>query len=62
MARFATGCDPSTDDLVEAPNIMRALEPEVVDAVWQPSKALLPTRPLDEHPLGCLRSFRACRC
>ncbi len=33
---------------------MRALEPEVVDAVWSAVEALLPT-PDDEHPLGCHR-------
>jgi transposase len=33
---------------------MRALEPEVVDAVWSAVEALLPTRD-DGHPLGCHR-------
>lgn len=33
---------------------MRALDPEVVDAVWEQLKDLLPQRP-DEHPLGCHR-------
>ena len=33
---------------------MRALEPEVVDAVWDQLKELLP-EPVDEHPLGCHR-------
>ena len=33
---------------------MRALEPEVVDAVWTAVKALLPP-PQDTHPLGCHR-------
>ena len=32
---------------------MRALEAEVVDAVWAATEALLPPRP--EHPLGCHR-------
>ena len=32
---------------------MRALEAEVVDAVWVATEALLPPRP--EHPLGCHR-------
>jgi transposase len=41
---------------VEALNIMRALEPEVVDAVWQAVEALLPSPPIDAHPLGCHRS------
>ena len=31
---------------------MRALEPEVLDAVWEAVKALLPERE-DPHPLGC---------
>jgi transposase len=35
---------------------MRALEPEVVDAVWQAVEALLPSPLMDEHPLGCHRS------
>jgi transposase len=35
---------------------MRALEPEVVDAVWAAVEPLLPEPPLDEHPLGCHRS------
>src|SRR5215203_2886104 len=35
---------------------MRALEPEVVDAVWQAVETLLPSPPIDEHPLGCHRS------
>ncbi len=48
------GCDPTSDDLVEAPVIMRALEPEVVDAIWATIEPLLPT-PDDQHPLGCHR-------
>ena len=32
---------------------MRALEAEVVDAVWAATEPLLPPRP--EHPLGCHR-------
>jgi transposase len=39
---------------VEVPVIMRALEPEVVDAVWQAVHGLLP-EPVDSHPLGCHR-------
>ena len=34
---------------------MRALDPEVVDAVWTAVKAQLPPPPRDEHPLGCHR-------
>ena len=33
---------------------MRALEPEVVDAIWAAFEPLLPT-PVDSHPLGCHR-------
>ena len=33
---------------------MRALETEVVDAVWAAVEALLPAR-VDDHPLGCHR-------
>ncbi len=49
------GADPSTDDLVEVPVIMRAFDPEVVDAVWAAVEPLLPPLPIDEHPLGCHR-------
>jgi transposase len=48
------GAVPLTDDLVEVPNIMRALEPAVVDAVWVAVEALLPP-PDRSHPLGCHR-------
>jgi transposase len=41
-------------DQVEDPVIMRALEPEVVDALWATIKPHLPTRD-DQHPLGCHR-------
>jgi hypothetical protein len=40
---FDAGCDPLTDDVVEVPDIMRTLEPEVVDAVWAAIEPLLPT-------------------
>ena len=43
---------PNNDDRVEAPVIMRALEPEVVDAVWAAIEPLLPSPPADDHPLG----------
>lgn len=33
---------------------MRALEPEVVDVIWQTIEPLLPER-VDSHPLGCHR-------
>lgn len=35
---------------------MRALEPEVVDAVWAAAEPLLPVPPVDGHPLGCHRA------
>ena len=31
---------------------MRALDPEVVDAMWAAAEPLLPVRG-DDHPLGC---------
>jgi transposase len=34
---------------------MRALDPEVVDAVWAAVQPLLPAVPIDAHPLGCHR-------
>lgn len=34
---------------------MRALDPEVVDAVWAAVEARLPPVPADDHPLGCHR-------
>jgi transposase len=34
---------------------MRALDPEVVDAVWAAVEPLLPPPAVDEHPLGCHR-------
>lgn len=45
---------PNPDDLVEDFVIMRALEPEVVDAVWAGVEPLLPP-PDRSHPLGCHR-------
>jgi transposase len=41
--------------VVEAPDIMRALESEVVDAIWEAVRARLPAAPPDGHPLGCHR-------
>ena len=43
-----------TDDPVEVPIIMRALEPEVFDAVFSAVEPLLP-EPITTHPLGCHR-------
>lgn len=34
---------------------MRALEPEVVNAIWEAVRARLPEPPADGHPLGCHR-------
>ncbi|MGH9273360.1 MAG: hypothetical protein ACRDZU_01830, partial [Acidimicrobiales bacterium] len=45
---------PNPNDQVEDPIIMRALEPEVVDVLWQSIEPLLPV-PTDDHPLGCHR-------
>jgi len=42
----------TNDDQVEDPVIMRALDPEVVDAIWEAIEPLLPA-PDDGHPLGC---------
>jgi transposase len=39
---------------VEVTHIMRALEPEVVDAVWTAVEPLIPPAP-QSHPLGCHR-------
>lgn len=49
---FHTECDPYTTT-GEVPNIMRALEREVVDAVYAAIEPLLPEPPT--HPLGCHR-------
>jgi len=45
---------PNPNDLMEDPIIMRALEPEVVEVIWQTVEPLLPL-PADTHPLGCHR-------
>ena len=53
---------PKTNNRVEIPIIMRALDPEVGDAIWAAVEALPPKR-FDAHPLGCHRpraSDRAC--
>jgi transposase len=44
----------NTNDRMEVPTIMRALEPEVLDTVWAAIEPLLPVRP-KTHPLGCHR-------
>ncbi|MHB1763644.1 MAG: IS5 family transposase [Acidimicrobiales bacterium] len=43
-----------TNDQVEVPTIMRALDPEVGDTVWAAIAALVPP-PDRTHPLGCHR-------
>jgi transposase len=51
------GCDAECDPnhpTGEVTNIMRALETDVVDAVWTAIEPLLPAG-VDEHPLGCHR-------
>jgi transposase len=35
--------------------VVRALDPRVIEAVWQTVEPLLPRPPVDEHPLGCHR-------
>ena len=45
------GCT-NNDDSVEVSVIMRALDPEVMDAMWAAAEPLLPCRG-DDHPLGC---------
>jgi len=34
---------------------VRALQPRIIEAVWAAVEALLPRRPVDDHPLGCHR-------
>ena len=46
---------PQPDDTVEVLTIMRALEPEVFDAVFAAVEPLLPASQADRHPLGCHR-------
>jgi transposase len=62
MAQLGCRVLPKPDDPVEVRNIMRALDPEVFDAVWAAVEPLLP-RPGNTHPLGCHRprvSDRTC--
>ena len=49
---FHTECDP-THPTGRSPHIIRALETEVVDAVFAAIEPLLPEPPA--HPLGCHR-------
>ena len=52
---FDVGCIPQPNDKVEVPYIVRALDPDVFDAVWAAVEPLLPP-PEHSHPLGCHRS------
>jgi transposase len=45
---------PHNDDLVEV-LIMLALDPRVVEVIWQAVEPLIPPRPATKHPLGCHR-------
>ncbi len=45
---------PNVDDTVEDSDILRALEPEVLDAVWAVIEPLIPVRS-ESHPLRCHR-------
>jgi hypothetical protein len=49
------GCYPRSNDQVEVPDAVHALEPEVVDAVWKAVEALSPTPPADTHSPECHR-------
>jgi len=50
VAPGQSGCCPHTNDQVEVPPIMRALDPEVKDVVWQAIEPLVPVV-VDSHPL-----------
>ena len=54
MAQLGCRVLPKTDDPVEVPDIIRALDPEVFDAVWTAVKDFVPVPP-KTHPLGCHR-------
>ena len=54
MAQLGCRVLTQPDDPVEVPTIMRALEPEVFDAVWAAVEPLIPA-PRKTHPLGCHR-------
>jgi len=43
------------NDQVEVPTIMRALDPEVKDAMWEAVECHIP-KPIVSHPLGCHRT------
>ena len=46
---------PKNNDRVEVPTIMRAFDPEAVDAIWAAIEPLVPVA-VDEHPLACHRA------
>ncbi|MGH9171432.1 MAG: IS5 family transposase [Acidimicrobiales bacterium] len=48
------------NDQVEVPTIMRALDPEVKEIVWQAIEPLIPV-PFDTHPLGTHRRRKSNR-
>ena len=53
---------PNQQQPVEVAPIMRALDPQVKEAVWRAFEPLIPI-PIDRHPLGTHRrrkSDRAC--
>jgi transposase len=54
MAQLGCRVRTQPDDPVEVPYIMRALDPEVFDAVWTAVEPLVP-EPATSHPLGCHR-------
>ncbi len=62
MAPKESGLLKPNNDQVEVLTIMRALDPEVVEAIWRAVEPLIPVREVS-HPLGCHRqraSDRAC--
>jgi transposase len=54
MAPTESGLKSEPNDQVEVPTIMRALDPEVKDAIWAAVEPLIP-KPVMTHPLGCHR-------
>jgi len=62
VAPKESGLLKPNNDQVEVLTIMRALDPEVVEAIWRAVEPLIPVREVS-HPLGCHRqraSDRAC--
>lgn len=56
LAHNPKRCLPRSNNTVEVPDIMRALEPELVDVLWQGIEPLLPAQDTS-HPLGCHRPW-----